>query len=177
MHYDECEGIKASKVKGKDYSKWTAAEKQKYDNFMDGVRERCWMKRRDAPKCTRCGICERVFDDGERDEDEAGRAWDERVEHVGRHYEKGQQEQKGWVDEGLRDWAVENEILVEVGGRFWMRGSEPEDREVVGRKGGRRGLRNELVEKEEEEEEKDVKIEDEVKETEHDDTDAEGEDE
>ena len=177
MHWDECEGLKGSKVKGKEWAVWSVKEKQKFEEFMEDVRDRCWTQRRGPPAYTSCGMCDKVFDDEKNDEE--GKAWEERMEHVGRHYERGDTDVEMRVDEGIQQWCVDNHTVMWVDGRYWLKGCEPEESRVrSGRRGTRRGLRREEnghVEKEHK-----VKVEKEVQAEQRDDdedTDAAGEEE
>ena len=174
MHWDECDSLQGSKIKGKEWAQWTTKEKQKFEEFMEDVRERCWTKRRGPPEKSACGVCGKVFDDAERDEE--GKAWEERMEHVGRHYERGDREPGGTIDAGLQQWCVENGGVAGTRGGWWLKGCEPEESKPrAARRGVRRSLRGEENGTDEQSQTVDEVA---VKKDGHeDDTDAEGEDE
>ncbi|KAI9935029.1 hypothetical protein ASPWEDRAFT_44605 [Aspergillus wentii DTO 134E9] len=77
-------------------------ENQAFESQLEEVRKRCWHQQRQAPAHSTCGFCGKEFM-GER-------SWDERMEHVGRHFEK---EDKNLEKEdlGLRDWAIREGIV------------------------------------------------------------------
>ncbi|RMZ78071.1 hypothetical protein DV737_g4055, partial [Chaetothyriales sp. CBS 132003] len=108
MHWDECDGLQRSKIKGKEWATWSNKEKNIFESFMVEVRERCWVYRRGPPSESLCGVCGRSFVDDTGD-DEA-KAWEERMDHVGRHYERGEQDKRLHEDDGLRKWCEENEM-------------------------------------------------------------------
>lgn len=66
------------------------------------IQERCRKVRRSPPDWSKCGYCSKEFK-GEG-------SWDQRMEHVGKHYEKNNYKNidpKAWVmDEGLVEWAI-----------------------------------------------------------------------
>ncbi len=105
---------------------WTPANKppskQAHDNFEEGleaVRARCWHERRKAPRKSQCIFCSVRFD-GET-------AWEERMEHIGKHFEKAEREKKdlgaGEEDAELRSWALHQGIIVDCGdGGCWLDG-------------------------------------------------------
>lgn len=113
------------------------AEKDAFDVSLEATRERCWKPLRDPPPRSTCGFCCHGKDgDCEADDDptegkevvfEGTGAWDERMEHVGKHLEQGETGER--EDEGLRDWMV-GEGLVGKERGAWR---------VVGCGGRRRG--------------------------------------
>ena len=128
----------------KEYNQVSKAERGKFDEFMEEVRGRCWRKRREAPWWLKCGVggCGKVFKD-KSGEGEEGKAWEERMEHVARHYELGDGKEEEGVDEGLREWAVEHGVVSEGGVLVGLMGEGEEGEEVegVGRGGKRRSTR------------------------------------
>lgn len=76
------------------------------------VRDRCRRHRRDPPPASRCPFCRREFV-GET-------CWDERMEHVGRHVESG--EERVVCEDGLlKDWAVrEGIVTLDGNGNGWV---------------------------------------------------------
>ncbi|KIW65251.1 hypothetical protein PV04_07525 [Phialophora macrospora] len=109
-------------------------EKDNFEKQLDVIRARCWVDRRKAPHKTKCGFCGQKFVDGKE-----SKGWDERMEHVGRHFERdGAKSENEAVDDGLKQWAVD-EGLVSEGkqkGQFWLLGFEP-----AGTNRGARGQR------------------------------------
>ncbi|RJE17253.1 C2H2 finger domain protein, partial [Aspergillus sclerotialis] len=55
-------------------------EKDIFERSLEDVRARCWVEQRKPPGRSQCGFCGRVFC--------GPTSWDERMEHVGRHFEK-----------------------------------------------------------------------------------------
>ena len=102
----------------------SAKVKKEFEDSLEDVRKRCWYKRRAGPQRSSCGFCMRVF--------EGPNGWDERMEHVGKHFEgkhngtadaENMQEEE---DEDLRDWAVKEGIVEDYGTRgFWLVGMGP----------------------------------------------------
>jgi hypothetical protein len=112
---------------------------QDFENSLEEVRKRCWHERRTPPQRSTCVFCRRVF--------EGPTGWEERMEHVGKHFEgknngaadvESLQEEE---DEDLREWAVKEGIVRDYGTRgFWLLGMEPvEVKTVAGRSSRRRG--------------------------------------
>jgi hypothetical protein len=115
----------------------SAKVKQDFENSLEDVRNRCWRERRTPPRRSTCGFCRRVF--------EGPDAWDERMEHVGKHFEdkhrgvtdaENLQEEE---DEDLRDWAVKEGIVKDYGTRgFRLVGREPVDVQAAAERSTRR---------------------------------------
>jgi hypothetical protein len=139
------------------HTPWSSASKepsakvqQDFEDSLEGVRQRCWHQQRTPPQRSSCGFCRRVF--------EGPNGWEERMEHVGKHFEgkhhgvgdaeKLQEEE----DEDLRDWAVREGIVRNYGARgFWLVGMEPaEGRAGGGRSSRRRGKVQHDIQAEEE---------------------------
>lgn len=113
-------------------------EKDAFDASLDAVRERCLISLRDSPPRSICGFCnspakantrpDGVAAHGSRDVVFEGHsAWDERMEHVGKHLERG--EGAEMEDEGLREWMVGEGLVTRENGKW----------RVVGCGGRRRG--------------------------------------
>ncbi|KIW87694.1 uncharacterized protein Z519_11668 [Cladophialophora bantiana CBS 173.52] len=100
--------------------------KKERDNFekqLEHIRARCWVDRRKAPQKTKCGFCGKKFVDGKE-----CRGWEERMEHVGRHFERDNLKSKDEdVDDGLKQWAIREGVVREgkKKGEFWLVGFEP----------------------------------------------------
>jgi hypothetical protein len=126
------------------HTPWSSASKepsakvmQEFEESLKEVQQRCWHERRAPPQRSSCGFCRRVF--------EGPTGWEERMEHVGKHFEgkhngvsdaeKLQEEE----DEDLRDWAIREGIVRNYGGRgFWLVGMEPAEAPAAGARSSRR---------------------------------------
>jgi hypothetical protein len=116
-------------------AKWentTEKQRAQFESGMDEVRERCWVVKREKPARSGCVVrgCEKGFTD-----------WEERMEHVGKHFERGE---GGEVveDEFLTAWAVAEKLVADLGARGkWLVGMEPQDGNA---RMGRRGRRSTL---------------------------------
>jgi hypothetical protein len=113
--------------------------KKDFENALEDVRRRCWQEKRKPPQRSTCGFCRKIF--------EGPNGWDERMEHVGKHFEgkhhgvadvENVQEE---VDEDLREWAVREGIVRDYGTKgFWLVGMEPAEVTAgAGRSSRRRG--------------------------------------
>lgn len=89
----------------------TEEEKQQFDAGLEAVRHRCWREQRQAPPRSQCGFCGEEF---------AGhQSWNRRMEHVGRHFEKGDASPEGEKEDiALRDWAIKEGIVRRVEGQW-----------------------------------------------------------
>lgn len=68
------------------------------------VSQRCWNQQREPPQHSLCGFCNREFK-GER-------SWDERMEHVGKHFERDEKLPEVEVEDiYLREWAIQQGII------------------------------------------------------------------
>lgn len=92
----------------------SAKERETFEKSLEGVRERCWHQQRQPPVCSQCGFCGQGFS-GEH-------GWDDRMEHVGRHFERDEalRPETEMEDVKLREWAIQEGIVQEVGGRWWL---------------------------------------------------------
>lgn len=109
------------------------AEKERFEEGLEEVRRRCWKSLHEAPPRSVCGFCagakrrseeetapsskEGVVEgEGEGEEEkkvpvfEGKAAWEERMEHVGRHLE-GQAMEGEDEDVELREWMVKEKLL------------------------------------------------------------------
>ncbi|PUU82220.1 hypothetical protein B9Z19DRAFT_1099323 [Tuber borchii] len=86
-----------------------AGSKSSAAAHMEAVIDRCRVERRQPPQHSRCGYCKQEF--------EGPQGWEQRMEHVGQHYEKNNYKEYSsdcWVpDEGLIKWALEHGIIEE----------------------------------------------------------------
>ncbi|KAJ5630293.1 uncharacterized protein N7484_010393 [Penicillium longicatenatum] len=85
-------------------------ERNAFEASLEEVRQRCWHGLRTPPLQSHCGFCKEVFS-GEG-------SWDVRMEHIGRHFEREDRRVLGVEEEdlALREWGVEQGILVGVDG-------------------------------------------------------------
>ncbi|KAL9110056.1 MAG: hypothetical protein Q9227_005395 [Pyrenula ochraceoflavens] len=99
--------------------------REDFEKSLDAIRERCWVKRRGPPMRSVCTGCDQLF--------EGDGSWEERMEHVGRHIEKGTATGVEREDEGLRDWAIDVGVIREVSyGVYRLWGLRGDDRFVAG---------------------------------------------
>ena len=96
---------------------------QDFENSLKRVQEQCWNDERAPPQKTTCGFCRQIF--------VGNSAWDERMEHVGKHYEaiaKGTfkaEDMQEEEDEHLRQWALQEGIIEDHGqSGCWLVGLE-----------------------------------------------------
>ncbi|KAL8734002.1 MAG: hypothetical protein Q9166_001763 [cf. Caloplaca sp. 2 TL-2023] len=117
------------------------AEKEHFDNSLEGIRRRCWIALRDSPTKSMCGYCaphpSRSTNLESNNKTKGVKpayfhgpgSWDERMEHVGRHLEKGTAGTEV-EDLELRNWMIEERLLEFVDGNYRVLG-------VGGKKRGR----------------------------------------
>lgn len=104
-------------------------EKEDFEKEMDQIRDRCWQFKRLPPSRGVCGFCHQRFtkSEGKGPKEKSGAAWDDRLDHVVRHYERDRVDKKDEiVDEDLKAWALE-EGVIRPGrnGQCWLIGHEP----------------------------------------------------
>ena len=133
------------------------AEKERFEEGLEEVRRRCWVLRHEAPPRSVCGCCagarRRIKEEasssspstegGEEEEKkvpvfEGKAAWEDRMEHVGRHLERQTMEGED-EDVGLREWMVKEGLLTREKGGAWRVVGVAEGKKQVGRgtKGGK----------------------------------------
>lgn len=90
----------------------TEEEHSAFEASLEEIRQRCWQGLRTPPLQSHCGFCKEVFS-GEG-------SWDVRMEHIGRHFEREDRRVLGAEEEdlALREWGIEQGILVAVDGRW-----------------------------------------------------------
>ncbi|KAL2000900.1 hypothetical protein VTN02DRAFT_2488 [Thermoascus thermophilus] len=89
----------------------TQEERNAFELSLEEVRARCWHEKRQPPQQSQCGFCRQRF---------TGRhGWDGRMEHVGKHFEKGEWQAEA-EDTDLRAWALKEGIICPVGKDRWM---------------------------------------------------------
>ena len=142
---------------GREYGNVGGKERGVFDEWVGGVRERCWVRRRRGVSRGECGVggCGWVW---EGDGDEEGKGWEERMEHMASHYERGVGREEEGVDGGLREWAIREGVVGETTGSLvgleGKSGEENRKERVVGRRSGYslRGCRRDEPAEEESEE-------------------------
>jgi len=92
-------------------------ERERWEAGLEALRQRCWVKSRETPEKSECGFCGCEEAGGRKVAFEGAGSWEERMEHVGRHFEKGDGARLVWKEDvGLRDWMVGEGLLERVGG-------------------------------------------------------------
>lgn len=98
-------------------SKRSAKDTPQDQAALAAASDRCYRRLRLPPDESRCLLCDEHF--------HGPRAWDERMEHLGRHLEqvkKGAEaavDTVGWpADSGTHEWLVKEKIVVPVGERY-----------------------------------------------------------
>lgn len=80
-------------------------ETSEFENSLEEIRQRCWQTQRQPPPRSRCGFCGRIF-----------ASWEERMEHVGKHYEQRDVQPEA-EDPDLREWAIQEGIICPDGAK------------------------------------------------------------
>ena len=80
-----------------------------FSTSLDRTTQRCWKTMRAPPPTSTCGYCASL---GTALAFEGKGAWEQRMEHIGRHLEDDKQCPEEGEDEALRDWLC-NERLIE----------------------------------------------------------------
>lgn len=97
-----------------------SAEREHFDANLETIRSRCWIPLRNPPPRSRCGFC--YGSDTPNTDKSNGKgvfdSWDERMEHVGKHLEKGMDAEKESEDLILREWML-TEGLISKDGTDW----------------------------------------------------------
>lgn len=93
-------------------------ERDTFDASLEGIRTRCWIPLREPPPRSCCGFCPAVADPSANlaaaTEGQAmvfDGAWEERMEHVGKHLEKGVDVRLEREDLALRDWMLSQKLV------------------------------------------------------------------
>ncbi|RLM02008.1 hypothetical protein CFD26_109110 [Aspergillus turcosus] len=81
----------------------TEQERQAFEASLEDVRARCWHEQRKPPQQSSCGFCGRKFP--------GPNSWNDRMDHVGRHFEKDEAPREEAEDIALRDWAISERII------------------------------------------------------------------
>lgn len=78
-------------------------ERNGFERSLEQVRRRCWHEQRRPPAQSQCGFCGMFFS--------GPRSWDERMEHVGRHFERDEAGAVEKEDVLLREWAIHEGVI------------------------------------------------------------------
>lgn len=129
----------------------TKEDEASFEQQLESIRRRCWHVRRRAPARSNCPFCSNVFDSSYYTQSNSSegtmgaeeKAWEERMEHLGRHYEKDRECKKDVeeLDEDLILWGLETGVLRRLeSGKVWLASMEPalpiwEESEVVEHEG------------------------------------------
>ena len=111
----------------------TKEDEAAFEKMLENIRKRCWHVRRKAPERSSCGFCLRIFE-AEQYQNESSncsqkdemspeeKAWEARMEHLGRHYEKENITRTPEdVDEDLVEWGINNGLLHKLEtGKAWL---------------------------------------------------------
>jgi hypothetical protein len=110
MHGPKTQNGNKTENGNKDSLRIKHSQDKEFRHFQDTeipkIQERCLRTRRAPPEWSQCGYCLEKF--------EGEGSWDQRMEHVGKHYEKNSKgiDPESWVmDEGLVEWAIEARIV------------------------------------------------------------------
>ncbi|RAL13516.1 putative C2H2 finger domain protein [Aspergillus homomorphus CBS 101889] len=87
----------------------TEEEREAFEQSLEAVRVRCWHEQRQPPLHSQCGFCGQNF--------VGAQSWNDRMEHVGRHYEAGDPENEA-EDLLLRQWAMQEGIIRQMDGEW-----------------------------------------------------------
>jgi hypothetical protein len=124
--------------KGGKYEDGSKGVKEGFESMMEGVRDRCWVQRREGPTKGKCGVCGKGFD--------GVGSWEEGMECLGKHFERGEGKEGVEEDERLTEWAIREGVVRDLGERGrWLvgvgLGEEEGDADVEARRAGRRARR------------------------------------
>lgn len=118
----------------------STAEKTAFNDAIDNVQRRCYVRLRELPANTICPFCS---------EQPTFKKWEDRIEHVGKHLEKGDVDLAAEVEDiTLRDWMVSQGFLAHEGGE-WRLKDVAKKKKRLGKVGTEAG--------EDEEEDEDIK--------------------
>ena len=96
--------------------KMSRSESERWEAGLEALRQRCWIKIRETPEMSECGFCRSDEAGGRKVPFEGAGSWEERMEHVGRHFEKMDGLRLTWKEDvGLRDRMVSEGLLERVG--------------------------------------------------------------
>lgn len=119
----------------------TSAETNEFEVQIEAIRQRCWVQLRNPPPRSFCGFCRFEHEQQQKQQHdhiingldiqsglggmvdmvfEGDGAWDDRMEHVGKHLEKGETGEA--EDDGLRQWMVDEGLLLKNNGKWQVVG-------------------------------------------------------
>lgn len=120
--------------------KFASAETHEFDKKLEAIRQRCWVQLRTKPPRSFCGFCRFKQEQYQKEHEqiingldvqlgskgmddvifEGDCAWDDRMEHVGKHLERGETEEA--EDDGLRQWMADQGLLSKKNGQWQVVG-------------------------------------------------------
>ena len=106
------------------------AEKEAFENTLGNIRERCWRRLHPPPQHSLCGFC---LHSGGKTVFVGESGLEERMEHIGRHLEAGDQEEDEDVE--LKKWMVHEKLMWLEGGQWRVVGI-PEGKQSGGKQSG-----------------------------------------
>lgn len=145
-----------------------SAEANEFDEKLEAIRQRCWVQLRSKPPRSFCGFCrfkQEQYQKQQHDqninslESQSGldrandvifdgeSAWDDRMEHVGKHLERGETEEA--EDDVLRQWMADQGLLLKKNGQWEVvgcgsrRGTLKASNAGLGSSGGHKGYNEE----------------------------------
>ncbi|PKX99340.1 putative C2H2 finger domain protein [Aspergillus novofumigatus IBT 16806] len=90
----------------------TEQERKAFEASLEDVRARCWHEQRKPPQQSSCGFCGHSFS--------GPNSWNDRMDHVGRHFEKDETPLEEAEDIALRNWAISEGIIQRDSKGQWM---------------------------------------------------------
>jgi hypothetical protein len=90
----------------------TEQERKAFEASLEDVRARCWHELRKPPQQSSCGFCGHNFS--------GPNSWNDRMDHVGRHFEKDETPLEEAEDIALRNWAISEGIIQRDSNGQWM---------------------------------------------------------
>ncbi|KAI5796609.1 hypothetical protein EDC01DRAFT_652055 [Geopyxis carbonaria] len=101
MHSPQAADAKSRNNNTSNKSNTTPEMNQFISTDMPRIQDRCKIERRPPPQYSVCGFCQKQFKGKD--------SWDKRMEHVGRHYESGENigTDRWSTDENLVNWALQ----------------------------------------------------------------------
>lgn len=88
----------------------TKEEREAFDKSLDEVRARCWVQQRKPPQRSQCNYCGEEFS--------GPHCWEARMEHIGKHCERGDVEKGEDLD--LRRWAIKEGVIKAYDTNKWV---------------------------------------------------------
>lgn len=94
------------------------AVQEEFNNRIQEASQRCYQSAREPPPYSVCGYC--AFEKAPAVTFVGPKSWDQRMEHVGRHLESGDGENKTWEeDKALRKYMADNKLIEQLADSEW----------------------------------------------------------